>query len=365
MDLEGMFNSALPSLQTVFNWDNVDTMSQSLGNLTETVFKWDNVDAISHSLTSWTAQTLKNPGIVQEKALATFQSWKQFDFQSGVTPLSTWEVPVGTVVVYVMLIKFLQIYVRWRGKPFDLKKGVCLYNGLLSVGSLCLWLGLTTELFLLTDEYGFHNVLFDSEEILTRGRHYMYYYVNYIFKYVELIDTVLLALQAKPIIFLHEYHHAATLVLCWVQLNAHTCMQWVVIDMNLFVHIAMYSYYALSSITKNIWWKRYLTTLQILQFVVSVVMCNVVFGLRILGDLGVTWAPTVNSGSSAGSYFSAVFGIVVLVSYLILFLDLYREKYPEQTSKTKLAGGDSKTAPTTTGKKMSSATSHGKNVKFD
>ena len=44
------------------------------------------------------------------------------------------------------------------------------------------------------------------------GPIYFIYFVNYIFKYVELIDTFLLALRGKPIQFLHIYHHAATLI---------------------------------------------------------------------------------------------------------------------------------------------------------
>ncbi|XP_039576571.1 elongation of very long chain fatty acids protein 4-like isoform X2 [Passer montanus] len=93
-------------------------------------------------------------------------------------------------------------------------------------------------------------------------------------KVIELLDTVFLILRKKQeqVTFLHVYHHSSMLFNWWSGVKYVPGGQAFFVGMlNSFVHIFMYGYYALASLGprmhRHLWWKRYLTILQLCQFV--------------------------------------------------------------------------------------------------
>uniref|UniRef100_A0A8C9MZB1 Elongation of very long chain fatty acids protein n=1 Tax=Serinus canaria TaxID=9135 RepID=A0A8C9MZB1_SERCA len=93
-------------------------------------------------------------------------------------------------------------------------------------------------------------------------------------KVIELLDTVFLILRKKQeqMTFLHVYHHGSMLFSWWSGVKYVPGGQAFFVGMlNSFVHIFMYGYYALASLGprmhQHLWWKRYLTILQLCQFV--------------------------------------------------------------------------------------------------
>ncbi|KAL7728072.1 hypothetical protein ACLKA6_017921 [Drosophila palustris] len=100
-------------------------------------------------------------------------------------------------------------------------------------------------------------------------------YLYYLNKVIDLLDTVFFVLRKsyKQITNLHLIHHIymATAGYFWQRIygyGGHFVFSGL---LNLFVHIVMYTYYYLSSenpqIRRSVWFKQYITILQLVQFV--------------------------------------------------------------------------------------------------
>eukprot|EP01083_Nonionella_stella_P042031 113697_1 len=256
-----------------------------------------------------------------------------FDFKDA--PLSSWHAPAFAVCCYLFMIVVCKQIAKALKTPLKLNMFAAIHSGFLSLASLALLLSMVKELSANYVKTGsFYTVLYDPAYQWATGRLTFLYYVNYLFKYYELIDTMLLALKGKPIIFLHWFHHAATLVLTWVFLTQYAGMQWVIIVMNLNVHVVMYAYYCLSALRVNCWWKRYITAFQIAQFVVDFVMVWTAVLIKFVQECREvgedTWMPT-----PSGTYESSIFAGCLLTSYLVLFMMFYSNAY---SGKAKNAG---------------------------
>ena len=68
-------------------------------------------------------------------------------------------------------------------------------------------------------------------------------YAYYLSKYVELLDTVILALKGKPLSFLHVFHHASMPIMCWLWIVDRQSMQEIALLTNTLIHVIMYYYY--------------------------------------------------------------------------------------------------------------------------
>ncbi|XP_066481188.1 very long chain fatty acid elongase 1 isoform X1 [Tiliqua scincoides] len=94
-------------------------------------------------------------------------------------------------------------------------------------------------------------------------------------KFIELMDTVIFVLRKKneQVTFLHLFHHS---VLPWSWWWGATFgpggMGTFHAMVNCVVHVVMYFYYGLSAagpaFQKYLWWKKHITAVQLLQFVV-------------------------------------------------------------------------------------------------
>lgn len=254
-------------------------------------------------------------------------------FAAASKPLTQPSAPAAAVAVYLVGLHALRAHVaalapkeRVRLEA-HLQPVVAAHNALLSVWSAALLAAMAAQLLpLLTQPGGGFMAAWCDPKPHALATHPLVglCYLNYLVKWYELADTAFLVLRGRPTPLLHVFHHAATLVLCWLQLVENTACQWLPIVLNLTVHVLMYGYYAAATLGIRCWWKRYLTTLQIVQFSIGVPSCVAALVLRISAERG--WG-LLGAGVNTwcrGTHRAAYVGIGLLGAYLLLFLQLYR-----------------------------------------
>eukprot|EP00058_Branchiostoma_floridae_P020530 XP_002606020.1 hypothetical protein BRAFLDRAFT_129515 [Branchiostoma floridae] len=144
-------------------------------------------------------------------------------------------------------------------------------------------------------------------------------------KVIELMDTVFFIMRKKSnqVTFLHVYHHCTMIINWWLGVKYVAGGQPFFLAMlNSFIHTVMYLYYGMAAIgphmQKYLWWKRYLTSMQLMQFV------------------AILTHTTVNFFSDCD--FPQGFNIAVMaymVSLIILFGNFYYQEYVKRASQKK------------------------------
>lgn len=105
-------------------------------------------------------------------------------------------------------------------------------------------------------------------------------WVFFMSKFVDLADTFFFVARKNfhQVSALHVIHHAAMPLNVWLGFKFIPSESVVFLPfVNSFVHCVMYFYYALSTLGPNVrkylWWKRYLTMIQIIQLIAIAVHC--------------------------------------------------------------------------------------------
>jgi fatty acid elongase 3 len=98
------------------------------------------------------------------------------------------------------------------------------------------------------------------------------------------------------------------------------------------VHVVMYWYYFQSARGVRIWWKKYITVMQIIQFVIDL---GFVYFASYTYFTSTYFSDMPNHGTCAGEEFAAIAGICILSSYLLLFISFYFATYRKPSGSIK------------------------------
>lgn len=200
-------------------------------------------------------------------------------------------------------------------EPLKLKYSLIFYN--LGITLLNGWMAL--ELCWCAYKRGYNLVcqLVDvsNNEYEMRIANVVWWY--YVSKCMEFMDTFFFILRKKEnqLSFLHIYHHSTMFCVWWAGTRfvpGGSVLSAVMV--NCFVHVLMYSYYALAAmgphVQKYLWWKKYLTMIQLIQF-----GAGVTIGIHL-----------IVSGCQFTRWMQYVF-VCYALSFLMLFSDFYKNAY--------------------------------------
>jgi len=229
---------------------------------------------------------------------------------------------VYLTIAYLTLICRLGPKLMENRKPFDLKAVMIVYNFAMVVLSIYMWGNLLVGSYRRNYSYVCTPMKYSThpEELRIADALWWFYFS----KFLEYTDTIIFILRKKnsQITFLHVYHHASMFPIWWIG------VKWVAggqsfmpAMLNSFVHTVMYTYYGLAAcgpkLQPYLWWKKYLTKLQLVQFFICCLSCFV--------------SLYVDCDFPKWMHFALLF---YAISLIILFLNFYIKAYMKGPSST-------------------------------
>jgi fatty acid elongase 2 len=256
----------------------------------------------------------------------------EFEFVQDETFLSSpYQVFPAILIYYTLIFGGDALMKKFNVRPFVLNGLFQLHNLFLTTLSLILFVSLVEQLI----PQIYYNGLFYAicNENAWTQKMVVLYYMNYLTKYLEFIDTVFLVLKQKKLTFLHTYHHGATAMLCYTQLIGTTPISWVPISLNLFVHVVMYWYYFLAARGIRVWWKEWVTRFQIIQFLIDLTFIYFAVYIKVMSGYNSKYTGGL---TCSGTTLATVSGCSIISSYLFLFIAFYIEVYRKKSKKAKV-----------------------------
>nr|CAD7410955.1 unnamed protein product [Timema cristinae] len=191
---------------------------------------------------------------------------------------------IAILVIYLYLVKKAGPRYMKDREAYELRKSMLVYNVIQILFSVYLvYEALMSGWW---DDYSYRCQPIDFSDNPKAVRMARACWCYMICKVVELLDTVLLCYfvlrkKSNQISYLHLYHHTFMPVCSWIGVKFFAGGHGTLLGLiNSFVHIIMYSYYLFAGLgprfQKYLWWKKHLTTMQMVRFQYSLLGVDLV-----------------------------------------------------------------------------------------
>jgi elongation of very long chain fatty acids protein 6 len=262
-------------------------------------------------------------------AYTAFSEWERtFNGRDlAATMLEYNNAPFYAVGLYLVMLFPGQQWMKSR-KPFNLKALFIVWNLFLAVFSFFGAYNAVPKFVEVISANGFRNTIC--------GESFQWWYVGAegawmglfsLSKVPELVDTVFLVFQKKPVIFLHWYHHITVMLYCWFAYSLFSSISMWFATMNYVVHSIMYTYYFLTSVssfTRGLVrpFALFITSLQIAQMVAGLILVAVV-----------QYFFSQESGCPGANQTANYAALVMYSSYFVLFAQFFLHSYVWKSGK--------------------------------
>ncbi|KAK7603572.1 hypothetical protein V9T40_003571 [Parthenolecanium corni] len=243
-------------------------------------------------------------------------------------------------LTYVLIVKVIGPKFMENRKPYVLRKTLIVYNFLQVLFSMWLFYEAMDSAWMRGYSLRCEPVDYSNTPKAIRVANGCWWY--YFSKFTEFFDTFFFVLRKKydQVTTLHVIHHGIMPLSVWFGVKftpgGHSTFFGL---LNTFVHIIMYAYYMLAAMgpqmQRYLWWKKYLTALQMVQFVLVFVHA---FQLLFIEC----------NYPKAFVYWIGMHAVM----FYFLFSDFYKQAYikrqrliAEKAAAALVANGHSKTAP--------------------
>jgi len=257
----------------------------------------------------------------------------EFDWRTA--PLNKPWQPIAAGVIYLILIYALERRSKFRPLSVETKGNITkiqsVHNLAISLGSLGMVLGTIISAAVTKAKTGIPvNFFCETSPPPATGLTFFWVYIFYLTKYWELLDTILQMSKGRrpPSYFFHIWHHVMYLQICYYYCVQKSSLAAQAVLVNGSVHVCMYYYYYLVSTGTIPWWKKYITSIQIVQFIYSFVCCALYLKAMFLDNRPCNGGKvlTVN----------ALFNITMLIGFLQIFNRITTSEQAEKKSEKAL-----------------------------